>query len=80
MNRGSSETGVPALPLSLHSMCRGLDNAVRKDENNRGLVLLTLRANSHNIYADDTMILDGSELFSSKILYVLDILSQPHLD
>ena len=24
LNRGSSETGVPTFPLSLHSMCRGL--------------------------------------------------------
>ena len=48
-----------------------MGTTARKDENNRGINFANVQCKLSQ-YADDTMILDGSELSFSITLYLLD--------
>ena len=58
--------GCPLFPYLLV-----LGAAARKDENNRGINFANVEC-KHSQYANDTMILDGSELSFCRTLYLLD--------
>ena len=62
---------MPALHPSLILCAKVLANAVRKDENIRGINIANVEC-KFSQYADDTtMILDGSELSPSRTLLLL---------
>ena len=70
--------GCPLSPYLFILCAEVLGTAARKDENNRGIHFANVEYKLSQ-YADDTMILDGSELSFSEPFIDL-ILSQSHLD
>ena len=67
-----SETGMPALPVSLFLCAEVLANAVRKDENIRGINIANVECKLSQQADDTTIILNGSELSLSRTLLFLD--------
>ena len=67
-----SETGMPALPVSLFLCSEVLANAVRKDENIRGINIANVECKLSQQADDTTIILNGSELSLSRTLLFLD--------
>ena len=67
-----SETGMPALPYLFIVCTEVLANAVRKDENIRGINIADVECKLSQYAFDTTMILDGSELSFSTALLLLD--------
>ena len=63
---------MPALPLSLFLYAEVLANAVRKNENIRGINIASVECNLSQYADDTTIILNGPELSLSRTLLFLD--------